>query len=107
MPSGEGDPLPRRWRAAGLRVLLWAGVDGPSARSTRACAEAGIAVARTPTKATQLVRSLRTALLALEAGNADGAKVLEYLKAGKFVEADISEWQGYVDLLESGIDIGG
>jgi HPr kinase/phosphorylase len=64
LPSGEGDPLPRRWRAAGLRVLLWAGVDGPSARSTRACAEAGIAVARTPTKATQLVRSLRTALLA-------------------------------------------
>ena len=55
----------------------------------------------------ELLEKLSTALLALDANNQDGAKVLEYLKAGKFVEADISEWQGYVDLLESGIDIGG
>ena len=55
----------------------------------------------------ELLQQLTTALLALDANNADGAKVLQYLKAGKFVEADISEWQGYVDLLESGIDIGG
>lgn len=55
----------------------------------------------------ELLQKLRTALLALDTGNPDGAKVLQYLKAGQFVEADISEWQGYVDLLESGIDIGG
>ena len=55
----------------------------------------------------ELLGQLRTALLSLDANDANGAKVLEYLKAGKFVEADISEWQGYVDLLESGIDIGG
>lgn len=54
-----------------------------------------------------LLRELRTALLALSADDENGAKVLSYLKAGRFVEADISEWQGYVDLLESGIDIGG
>lgn len=53
-----------------------------------------------------LLQKLRTALLALDPGNENGAKVLKYLKAGSFVEADISEWQGYVDLLESGIDIG-
>lgn len=55
----------------------------------------------------ELLDQLRTALLALDASDEDGAKVLQYLKAGKFIEADISEWQGYVDLLESGIDIGG
>lgn len=54
-----------------------------------------------------LLNQLRTALLALNANDPNGAKVLEYLKAGRFVDADISEWQGYVDLLESGIDIGG
>lgn len=54
-----------------------------------------------------LLQQLRTALLSLSADDDNGAKVLSYLKAGRFVEADISEWQGYVDLLESGIDIGG
>lgn len=53
-----------------------------------------------------LLNQLRTALLALDANDENGAKILGYLKAGKFIEADISEWQGYVDLLESGIDIG-
>ncbi|WP_397474876.1 phosphate/phosphite/phosphonate ABC transporter substrate-binding protein [Pusillimonas sp.] len=55
----------------------------------------------------EMLDKLRTALLALDASNEDGAQVLKYLKAGRFIEADISEWQGYVDLLESGIDIGG
>jgi len=55
----------------------------------------------------ELLNRLTTALLALDAGDEDGGKVLTYLKAGRFIEADISEWQGYVDLLESGIDIGG
>ncbi|WP_017525161.1 phosphate/phosphite/phosphonate ABC transporter substrate-binding protein [Pusillimonas noertemannii] len=54
----------------------------------------------------ELLGKLRAALLTLDASNEDGAKVLKYLKAGKFVEADISEWQSVVDLLESGIDIG-
>ncbi len=54
----------------------------------------------------ELLAQLRTALLSLDSNNPNGAKVLQYLKAGRFVEADISEWQGYVDLLESGIDIG-
>jgi phosphonate transport system substrate-binding protein len=55
----------------------------------------------------ELLGKLRSALLALDASEPNGAKVLKYLKAGKFIEADISEWQGYVDLLQSGIDIGG
>ncbi|MFN3985523.1 MAG: phosphate/phosphite/phosphonate ABC transporter substrate-binding protein [Rhodocyclaceae bacterium] len=55
----------------------------------------------------ELLGQLRDALLTLDAGTPEGAAVLKYLKAGKFIEADISEWQGYVDLLESGIDIGG
>lgn len=55
----------------------------------------------------ELLGKLRSALLALDASDPNGAKVLKYLKAGKFIEADISEWQGYVDLLQSGIDIGG
>lgn len=54
-----------------------------------------------------LLDKLTAALLALDASDRDGAKVLKYLKAGQFIEADISEWQGYVDLLNSGIDIGG
>lgn len=55
----------------------------------------------------ELLQRLRTSLLALSADDDHGAKVLDYLKAGRFVEADIAEWQGYVDLIESGIDIGG
>lgn len=54
----------------------------------------------------ELLGQLRAALLALDANDENGAKVLKYLKAGKFVEADISEWQSVVDLLESGLDIG-
>jgi len=54
-----------------------------------------------------LLARLRAALLAVDGSTPEGAQVLKYLKAGKFIEADIGEWQGYVDLLESGIDIGG
>ncbi len=54
-----------------------------------------------------LLARLRAALLAVDGRTPEGAQVLKYLKAGKFIEADIGEWQGYVDLLESGIDIGG
>ena len=55
----------------------------------------------------ELLAKLRAALLAVDGSTPEGAQVLKYLKAGKFIEADIGEWQGYVDLLESGIDIGG
>ncbi|MFA7606739.1 MAG: phosphate/phosphite/phosphonate ABC transporter substrate-binding protein [Rhodocyclaceae bacterium] len=55
----------------------------------------------------ELLASLRSALLSIDGSTPEGAAVLKYLKAGSFIEADISEWQGYVDLLESGIDIGG
>src|SRR5690606_30547221 len=55
----------------------------------------------------ELLGKLRSALLELDANDPNGTKVLKYLKAGKFIAADISEWQGYVDLLQSGIDIGG
>lgn len=55
----------------------------------------------------ELLARLRAALLSIDGSTPEGAAVLKYLKAGKFIEADISEWQGYVDLLESGIDIGG
>ena len=55
----------------------------------------------------ELIGKLRQALLAIDSSTPEGEAVLKYLKAGKFIEADISEWQGYVDLLESGIDIGG
>ena len=37
----------------------------------------------------------------------EGKKALGYLKAEKFIDAHMDEWMGYVDLLESGIDIGG
>ena len=55
----------------------------------------------------ELLAKLRAALLSIDGGTPEGAQVLKYLKAGKFIDADIGEWQGYVDLLESGIDIGG
>lgn len=55
----------------------------------------------------ELVGKLREALLAISPDSEPGAQVLQYLKAGRFIEADMSEWMGYVELLESGIDIGG
>jgi len=55
----------------------------------------------------ELIAELRAALLALDADSGEGAQILKYLNAGKFIEADLSEWRGYRDLLESGIDIGG
>lgn len=54
-----------------------------------------------------LLAELRAALLAIDGSTEEGRRILGYLKAGKFVEADMSEWMGYVELLESGIDIGG
>jgi phosphonate transport system substrate-binding protein len=53
-----------------------------------------------------LINQLRAALL--DTGSTpEGRQILGYLKAGKFIEADLSEWFGYRDLLESGIGVGG
>ncbi len=54
----------------------------------------------------ETIGKIRAALLTLHQ-SPEGQKALGYLKSKKFVEADISEWMGYVQLLESGVDIGG
>ncbi|MDO3376736.1 phosphate/phosphite/phosphonate ABC transporter substrate-binding protein [Geoalkalibacter halelectricus] len=53
-----------------------------------------------------LIGEIRSVLLNLHE-TPEGRQILDYLKAGKFVDADMSEWLGYVDLIESGVDIGG
>jgi phosphonate transport system substrate-binding protein len=54
----------------------------------------------------ELIAELRAALL--DTGSTpEGRQILDYLKAGKFIEADLSEWFDYRDLLESGIGVGG
>ncbi len=55
----------------------------------------------------ELLAELRAALLSLSTDTEEGRKVLGYLKAEKFIEADLEEWAGYRALLESGVDIGG
>jgi phosphonate transport system substrate-binding protein len=54
----------------------------------------------------ELVGKLRKALLNAHETE-EGKKNLSYLKAKKYVEANMDEWMSYVDLLESGVDIGG
>ncbi len=54
-----------------------------------------------------LLAALKAALLGIDDGTEEGKRILGYLKAGQFIDADIAEWMGYVELLESGIDIGG
>ena len=54
----------------------------------------------------ELIGAIRSVLLNLHE-TPEGEKILGYLKAGRFVEADMSEWKGYVQLIESGVDIGG
>lgn len=52
------------------------------------------------------IAQIRNALLTLHESE-EGSQALGYLKSKNFVEADISEWMGYVELLKSGVDIGG
>ena len=54
----------------------------------------------------ELLGKIRQALLTLHETE-EGRQALEYLKAAKFIEADLSEWMGYVELIKSGVDIGG
>ncbi len=53
-----------------------------------------------------LIEQIHASLLALHE-TPEGQKALGYLGAEKFVDADISEWMGYVGLIEAGVDIGG
>jgi phosphonate transport system substrate-binding protein len=55
----------------------------------------------------ELLGEIRAALLGVTVETEEGRKILGYLKAGKFIEADLSEWADYRVLLESGVDIGG
>ncbi len=54
----------------------------------------------------ELIGQIRAALLSLHE-SPEGQKALKYLGSQHFVEADISEWMGYVGLIEAGVDIGG
>lgn len=54
----------------------------------------------------ELIDKLKKALLKAHETE-EGKKNLAYLKAKKYVEANMDEWMPYVELLQSGIDIGG
>ncbi|MDW7710465.1 MAG: phosphate/phosphite/phosphonate ABC transporter substrate-binding protein [Deferrisomatales bacterium] len=54
----------------------------------------------------ETIGRIRTALLALHESD-EGRQALGYLKSQRFVDAHIREWMGYVELLKSGLDIGG
>ncbi len=54
----------------------------------------------------ELIGQIHAALLSLHE-SPEGQKALGYLKSKQFVDADMSEWMGYVDLIKSGVDIGG
>ncbi|MBN2963304.1 phosphate/phosphite/phosphonate ABC transporter substrate-binding protein [Sulfurospirillum sp. T05] len=51
------------------------------------------------------IDAIHAALLSLHASE-EGRKALGYLKSQGFVDANISEWMSYVELLKSGVDIG-
>jgi phosphonate transport system substrate-binding protein len=53
----------------------------------------------------ELIGKLKAALFKAHETE-EGKKNLSYLKAAKYIPAEMSEWMGYVKLLESGIDIG-
>jgi len=54
----------------------------------------------------ELLGKIRAALLDLH-NTEEGKKALGYLKAGKFIASDMKDWMSYVELIESGVDIGG
>lgn len=53
-----------------------------------------------------LINEIHAALMILHE-SPEGQKALQYLGSEGFVDADISEWMGYVNLIRSGVDIGG
>jgi len=54
----------------------------------------------------ELIGKIRKALLALDPKTEPGTRILGGFKAGKFVEANISEWDGIRAVMEAGVDIG-
>jgi phosphonate transport system substrate-binding protein len=54
----------------------------------------------------ELIDQIHSSLLTLHE-SPEGQKALSYLGAEKFVDADMSEWMGYVGLIEAGVDLGG
>lgn len=53
------------------------------------------------------IKKIRAALLELNMDTPEGKKILEAFGAGKFVKADISEWDGIKAVMDSGVNIGG
>ncbi|ADH87301.1 phosphate/phosphite/phosphonate ABC transporter substrate-binding protein [Desulfurivibrio alkaliphilus] len=53
----------------------------------------------------ETIDQIHAALLGLHESD-EGRQALDYLKSEGFVDADMSEWMGYVELLKSGVDIG-
>ncbi len=53
----------------------------------------------------ETIDAVHAALMNLHTST-EGKKALEYLGSERFVDADMSEWMGYVELIESGVDIG-
>lgn len=54
-----------------------------------------------------LLGDLRSALLNLDRNSDPSRQLLDYLSAERFISAELDEWSDYVELLESGVDIGG
>lgn len=55
----------------------------------------------------ELIAKIRAALVGLDPASEEGKTILGYWKAGKMVEADMSEWAGIKAVMEAGVDIGG
>ena len=53
------------------------------------------------------IGKIRKDMLELDNSTDEGKKSLSFMKAGKFVEADIKDWDGIRNVMESGVDIGG
>jgi phosphonate transport system substrate-binding protein len=52
----------------------------------------------------ELIGKIRAALLDLH-NTEEGRKALGYLKAERFIEADMSEWMSYVELIDGGVEV--
>lgn len=55
----------------------------------------------------ETIKKIRKAFLDMTTDNAEDKKVLDSLRAGKFVEADMNEWEGVRWAIDSGVDFGG
>ena len=55
----------------------------------------------------ELIGKIRKAMLEIDGSTDEGKKILSFMKAGKFVEADMKDWDGIRNVMESGVDIGG